>query len=116
MSCKGWISLLPRGASAAVLLGVTLTMISICALAADETGIVLTDGPGREKVQAACSMCHSLDYIVMNSPFQDKAAWDKTVKKMVAVMGAPLAADDIAAIVAYLDAYYGAQSPVSADP
>jgi hypothetical protein len=35
---------------------------------------------------------------------------------MVAVMGAPLAADDIAAIVAYLDAYYGAQSPVSADP
>ena len=63
--------------------------------------------PGRERVQAICSACHSLDYIVMNSPFQDKAAWEKTVKKMVNVMGAPLSPEDVAAIVAYLDAQYG---------
>ena len=52
-------------------------------------------------------MCHSLDYIVMNSPFQDKAGWDKTVRKMVNVMGAPLTPEDVEAIVTYLDAQYG---------
>ena len=74
---------------------------------ADESSIQLADGPGRERVQAICSACHSLDYIVTNSPFQDKAAWEKTVKKMVSAMGAPLSPEDIAAIVAYLDAQYG---------
>jgi hypothetical protein len=52
-------------------------------------------------------MCHSLDYIVMNSPFQDQAGWEKTVKKMVTVFGAPLTAEDTAAIVAYLSSRYG---------
>jgi cytochrome c5 len=74
---------------------------------AGESSIQLADGPGRDRVQAVCSACHSLDYIVMNSPFQDKAAWEKTVKKMVNVMGAPLTPEDVAAIVAYLDAQYG---------
>ena len=78
-----------------------------CALAADESTIVLADGPGREQVQAACSMCHSLDYIVMNSPIQDQAGWDKTVKKMVSVFGAPLTAEESFAIVAYLARHYG---------
>jgi cytochrome c5 len=77
------------------------------ALAADETGIRLAEGAGRDQVQAACSMCHSLDYIVMNSPFQDKAAWEKTVNKMVAVFGAPLTTEEAAAIVAYLERHYG---------
>jgi cytochrome c5 len=75
--------------------------------AADESGIALADGAGRERVVAACSMCHSLDYIVMNSPFQDQAGWEKTVQKMVTVFGAPLTAEDTAAIVAYLSSRYG---------
>lgn len=74
---------------------------------ADESGIRLADGPGRERVQAICAACHSLDYIVMNSPFQDKAGWEKTVRKMINVMGAPLSNDDVDAIVTYLDAQYG---------
>jgi hypothetical protein len=52
-------------------------------------------------------MCHSLDYIIMNSPFQDQAGWEKTVKKMSTVFGAPLTAEDTAAIVAYLSGHYG---------
>lgn len=52
-------------------------------------------------------MCHSLDYIVMNSPFQDQAGWEKTVRKMTAVYGAPLTAEESAAIVAYLARHYG---------
>jgi hypothetical protein len=97
-----------RGGSGSLLLGM---MLALCAgvTAADETDIVLADGPGRDKVQAFCSMCHSLDYIVMNSPFQDKVAWEKSVRKMVTVMGAPLTAEEIVAIVAYLDGHYGKQ-------
>ena len=70
----------------------------------------LTDGAGLTQVQANCSMCHSLDYILMNSPFQDKAGWEKTVNKMVKVMGAPLPADDIAVVVTYLVSHYGKES------
>ena len=77
------------------------------AIAADETGIVLVDASGRDKVQAACSACHSLDYVVMNSPFLDKAGWEKTVNKMVSVYGAPLSAADVAVIVEYLERNYG---------
>jgi cytochrome c5 len=76
-------------------------------IAADESSIRLADGPGLEQVQAGCSMCHSLDYIVMNSPFQDRAAWEKTVNKMIKVYGAPLSDEDAAAIVSYLDRSYG---------
>lgn len=82
---------------------------------ADETAIVLADDPARVRVQAACSMCHSLDYIEMNSPFLDRAGWERTVNKMVVVMGAPLAAEEIAEITAYLDRYYGKQQVAAPD-
>jgi len=85
----------------------SMLIIPVHATAADETAIALADGPGRDQVQAACSMCHSLDYIVMNSPIQDQAGWDKTVKKMVTVFGAPLTAEESSAIVAYLARHYG---------
>ena len=91
------------------LLLAVMLVLPMRAIAADETSIALIEGPGREQVQAACSMCHSLDYVVMNSPFQDEAAWEKTVRKMVTVMGAPLTVEEIASIVAYLDAHYGKQ-------
>jgi len=87
-----------------------LVSVSLCggvAAQADESSVTLAAGDGVERVQASCAMCHSLDYIVMNSPFQDRAGWDKTVTKMVKVMGAPLTAEDTAAIVDYLDRHYG---------
>jgi cytochrome c5 len=88
---------------------------SIATAAADESSIRLTEGAGLTQVQANCSMCHSLDYILMNSPFQDKAGWEKTVNKMVKVMGAPLPADDIAVVVTYLVSHYG-KEPAPAAP
>ena len=84
--------------------------LPVLALAADETSLRLADGAGLERVQSYCSMCHSLDYILMNSPFQDKAGWEKTVNKMVKAMGAPLPADDIPVVVSYLDSHYGKES------
>jgi hypothetical protein len=89
------------------LLSVVLLVLPVLAPAADEADTVLADGPGRERVQAACSMCHSLDYIVMNSPFLDQGGWERTINKMVTVMGAPLSKQDVAEITAYLDRYYG---------
>ena len=86
---------------------VAILAMPALATAEDESATVLADGPGRDQVQAACSMCHSLDYIVMNSPVQDQAGWDKTVKKMVSVFGAPLTAEESTAIVAYLARHYG---------
>lgn len=91
-------------------------VLPVLANAADETSLRLADGAGLERVQSYCSMCHSLDYILMNSPFQDKAAWEKTVNKMVKVMGAPLTADDIPIVVSYLDSHYGKESPAAATP
>ena len=88
----------------------TLASVLLCsgaAAQADESSVSLAAGEGVERVQASCAMCHSLDYIVMNSPFQDRAGWDKTVAKMVKVMGAPLAPEDVAAVVDYLAANYG---------
>ena len=88
---------------------VALALSAACsgsALAADETSIRLSDGPGRDQTQASCSMCHSLDYIVMNSPFQDRAAWEKTVNKMIKVFGAPLPQEDVAKVAAYLEKAY----------
>lgn len=75
-------------------------------VAADESRIVLAEGEGREQVQALCSMCHSVDYIVMNSPFLDASGWEKSVRKMVNVMGAPISDADVAVIVSYLSAHY----------
>ncbi|MGH8865188.1 MAG: cytochrome c [Burkholderiales bacterium] len=89
--------------------------LPVTLMAEDESDIALAEGSGRIQVQAACSMCHSLDYIVMNSHFQDKTAWEKTVKKMVAVMGAPIAADDLVIIVGYLEAHYGKLPPAVAE-
>jgi len=78
---------------------------------ADESSVVLAQGEGVERVQASCAICHSLDYIVMNSRFQDRTGWEKTVTKMVKVMGAPLTPEDTLAIVDYLDRHYGKGAP-----
>ncbi|HEY7759677.1 MAG TPA: cytochrome c, partial [Burkholderiales bacterium] len=56
---------------------------------ADEGQLRLKEGEGRQLVEANCSMCHSLDYIQMNSPLFDRKGWEASVAKMMKVMGAP---------------------------
>lgn len=81
--------------------------------AAGEESVRLKDAPGRETVEAYCSMCHSLDYIPMNSPFLDRKGWEASVGKMIKAMGAPIGEPEAKAIVDYLSANYG--KPASAD-
>lgn len=88
-----------------------LLLVLAAPLRAGETVIQLKDGPGRDLVVANCGMCHSLDYIQMNSVFLDRAGWQKSVDKMIKVMGAPVRPEDTAAIVDYLTSSYGVAPP-----
>jgi len=74
---------------------------------AQESQLRLRDGPGRQLVESNCVMCHSLDYIPMNSPFLDRKGWEASVNKMIKVMGAPIAEADAQKIVDYLAGQYG---------
>ena len=85
---------------------ISLLLLAGTALA-DEANIRLKDGPGKDKVMANCIMCHSVDYIQMNSVFLDRNGWTASVNKMVKVMGAPIKDEEIPQIVDYLTRYYG---------
>ncbi|MHB1667691.1 MAG: c-type cytochrome [Thiomonas sp.] len=84
-----------------------LLLACLGAAAADESRVQLAPGAGKDLVAANCVMCHSLDYIRMNSPFLDEKGWTATMNKMVKVMGAPIKEEDQKAIIAYLVAQYG---------
>jgi sulfite dehydrogenase (cytochrome) subunit B len=74
---------------------------------AQEQVIELKKAPGLDKVATNCAVCHSLDYIQMNSPFPNAALWDAEVTKMIKVYGAPIGDADAAVIVDYLKSNYG---------
>ena len=75
-------------------------------VAAQESKVQLADGPGKDKAQQ-CIACHSVDYIIMNSKFMDKAGWTASVNKMIKVFGAPIPESDVEPIAAYLAQHYG---------
>jgi mono/diheme cytochrome c family protein len=74
---------------------------------AEERPVELKKAPGLDKVEGNCSGCHSLDYIVMNSPFPNAAFWDAEVAKMIKAFGAPISDGDGKVIADYLKANYG---------
>ena len=78
----------------------------VCGLA-DETKVQLKDAPGRATVMQNCGSCHSLDYIPLNSVFLDRKGWEAGVAKMINAFGAPIAKEDVPAIVDYLAKNYG---------
>ena len=88
----------------ALALAVSTTALPACA---DEKPVELKKAPGLDKVEANCSGCHSLDYIVMNSPFPNAALWDAEVAKMIKAFGAPINEADAKVIADYLKKNYG---------
>jgi hypothetical protein len=86
-------------------------LFSLLAVAAygGESPVKLVNGAQATLVQLRCSTCHSLDYIVMNSPFLTRVAWETEVRKMMKVMGAPIPENDVAPMVDYLTEHYGAR-------
>jgi hypothetical protein len=89
-------------------------LVLASAVRADEKQFKLKDGPNRDLVKANCSMCHSLDYIQMNSPFLDRKAWEASVTKMVKAFDARVKPEDVPKIVDYLVANYGKPDPAPA--
>src|SRR5215470_20143181 len=85
-----------------------LAVVTADSAFADEEPVQLRNAPGLDKVEAHCGTCHSLDYLVMNSPFLDAAAWDAEVVKMISAFGAPIDQADAKVITDYLKANYGA--------
>ena len=87
---------------------VTIALVFVVSPAfADEKPILLKRAVGIDKVEANCGSCHSLDYIVMNSPFPSATLWDAEVTKMINVFGAPIDAADAKIIADYLKKNYG---------
>jgi sulfite dehydrogenase (cytochrome) subunit B len=74
---------------------------------ADEKAVQLKQAPGLDVVESQCGACHSLDYIVMNSPFLDAGKWDAEVAKMIKAFGAPINPADAKTIGDYLKENYG---------
>lgn len=64
--------------------------------------------PGVELAQANCLMCHSTEYVSTQPPMPRKF-WEASVKKMKEKYGAPTPDAQVAALVDYLAATYGAQ-------
>jgi mono/diheme cytochrome c family protein len=87
-----------------------LVMLSSSSRAQDRP-VLLKRAPGAEVAEARCAACHSLDYIVMNSPFLDRQQWQAEVAKMIDVFGAPIDEPDAKAIVDYLTRNYGVEAP-----
>jgi sulfite dehydrogenase (cytochrome) subunit B len=87
-------------------LSLSLLLIAGLAFAAEQR-IALKDGPGRDKVEANCASCHSVDYIVANSPFMNRQVWDAEVTKMIKAFGAPISDADAKEISEYLAKNYG---------
>ena len=84
--------------------GFTLSSVSVDLPVSDRS---FPAGPGMAVVQANCLTCHSAGMVV-NQPNLTRAAWEAEVNKMRAIYKAPVAAEDVPAIVAYLASIKGA--------
>lgn len=65
-------------------------------------------GPGADAINNNCLACHSAD-MVLNQPDLSRQAWAAEVNKMINAFKAPVAPEDVGAIVDYLDRVKGAK-------
>jgi hypothetical protein len=66
------------------------------------------EGPGSDQINNNCLACHSTD-MVLNQPALSKDAWRAEVNKMINAYRAPVAPQDVNAIVDYLTRTKGAK-------
>src|ERR1700687_1289622 len=65
-------------------------------------------GPGADAINNNCLACHSAG-MVLNQPELSKQAWMGEGNKMITACKAPVAPEDVGAIVDYLDRVKGAK-------
>ena len=83
--------------------GFTLTSVGVTLPESDQA---FPPGPGKDVAEQNCTMCHSAG-MVLTQPVLAKASWEAEVNKMRLVYKAPIAAEDVPAIVAYLASIKG---------
>ena len=66
-----------------------LAFVPASANAEEEPAVHLKQAPGVDVVEGRCAACHSLDYVIINSPFLSNEKWDAAVTKMIKAFGAP---------------------------
>lgn len=81
----------------------TLKSVSVALPTGDRT---LPGGANAEAINNNCLACHSAG-MILNQPALPKAAWEAEVHKMISVYKAPVAPEDVPAIVAYLESTKG---------
>jgi competence protein ComEA len=65
----------------------------------------LPEGPGKTETEKLCSQCHEVERSI--APRQDRAAWQSTIDKMVA-LGAKGTDKEFALVLDYLASHYPA--------
>ena len=65
-------------------------------------------GPAADAINNNCLACHSAG-MVLNQPDLSKQAWAAEVNKMISIYKAPVAPEDVGAIVDYLSSFKGAK-------
>jgi cytochrome c5 len=83
----------------------TFTSVNVDLPAGDR---MFPGGKEAEAINNNCLACHSAG-MVLNQPDLSKAAWDAEVHKMISVYKAPVPAEDVPAVVAYLASTKGAK-------
>ena len=73
-----------------------------------DSDTMFPNGPGSDAINNNCLACHSAD-MVLNQPALSKQAWMAEVHKMINNYRAPIAPEDVGAIVDYLTAFKGAK-------
>jgi mono/diheme cytochrome c family protein len=71
-----------------------------------EQSLQLAPGAAKDLAVSRCVICHSVDYIEMVAPVMNRATWEKTIRKMVDVFGAPVTDDEARQILDYLSEHY----------
>ena len=103
----------------AALLALTGLAASNTALAGSKSIQLPADGmqlkpsslPGYAKAQANCVACHSAEYMQYQPVTAPRTYWDAMVHRMKLVFKAPIADEDMPAIVDYLAKTYGNEQP-----
>jgi len=85
-----------------------LSLVVAIASGANEQSIAWDKSPTGVLVQSRCSICHSLDYILMNAGFLKPTGWEAEVTKMRKAYGAPVSDEEAKEITAYLNQQFGA--------
>ena len=85
--------------------GITLHSVSADLPVGDR---MFPGGADAEAINNNCLSCHSAG-MVLNQPDLTRSTWERVVEKMRSQYKAPVAAEDVPAIVAYLASHKGVQ-------